>query len=99
MKKHRVPSVSQAVPFDVRPSDCCGISTHGTGTFKTVTAIGHATESAVLGATAGAGRFEPVIGCVVVNEIFHLGFPFRVAVDDVLLNAGDFLPLPDAGHR
>jgi hypothetical protein len=53
----------------------------------------------VLGATAGAGRFEPVIGRVVVNEIFHLGFPFLVAVVDAVLGAGDSLPLRAADHR
>jgi hypothetical protein len=99
MKTHRVPSVSQAIPFDVQPSKQQRIPAHGAGALKTVAAIGHATESAVLGATAGAGGLEPVIGRVVVNEIFHLQFPFQFAVDDAVLGAGDSLPLRAAGHR
>jgi hypothetical protein len=82
-----------------RPAKQQRILAHWARTFKTVTAVGHATQSAVLGATAGAGGFEPVIGHVVVNEIFHLGFPFRFAAVDVLLSAVDSLLLRDEDHR
>lgn len=99
MKTCMVPSVSQAISFDVQTSKQQRILAHWARTFKTVTTVGHATESAVLGAAAGARGFEPVIGCVVVNKVFHLEFPFRVAVDDILLVAGDFLLLRGAAHR
>ena len=53
----------------------------------------------MFGATAGAGGLEPVIGCVVVNEIFHLVFPFRFAAVDAVLGAHDSLLLRDEDHR
>jgi hypothetical protein len=53
----------------------------------------------MLGASAGAGRFKPVIGRVVVNEIFHLQFPFVFAVHGAVQGAPDSLPLRAAGHR
>ena len=53
----------------------------------------------MLGAPTGTGGLEPVIGRVVVNEIFHLQFPFLVAVVDAVLGAGDSLPLRAADHR
>ena len=70
-----MPSVSQSIAFYVCTSKQQGFSAHGTGAFKTVTSISHAAQSAVFGAATGAGGFKPVIGHVVVNEVFHLRFP------------------------
>jgi hypothetical protein len=53
----------------------------------------------VFGATAGAGRLEPVIGCVVVNEVFHLQFPFLVAVVDAVGGEPDSPLLRAVNHR
>ena len=81
METHKVPSVSQAISFDVRAGKQQGFLTHGTGAFKTVAVIGHAAQSAVFDAAAGAGRFQSSIGHVVVNEVFHLEFPCCFPVD------------------
>jgi len=99
MEKRRVPSVSQSISFYIQTSKQQGISAHGASTLKTVAAIGHATESTVLGASAGTGGFEPVIGCVVVNEVFHFRFPFESVAVDAAPGVGDSPPLRGAGHR
>ena len=98
MGTDRVPSVSQAISFDVRTCKQQGFSTHGAGAFKTVTAVGHATESTVLGASAGAGGFQSGIGHVVVNEVFHLGSPGVFPADAVRVAGGSLRSLC-AGHR
>ena len=90
-----MPSVSQAVAFDIHSS----ISTHWARTLKTVAVIGYATESTVLGATTGASGFESSIGFVVVNEVFHLGFPFSAVLVDAVLGVHDSLLPRVAGHR
>ena len=81
MRTHRVPSVSQAIAFDIRAREQQGFSTHGAGALKTVTAVGHAAESAVLGAAAPTGGFQSCVGHIVVNEVFHLCHPFPFAHD------------------
>ena len=98
MKTDRVPSVSQAIAFYVRTSKQQGLSAHSTGAFKTVTAIGHATESAVFGAAASAGRFHSSIGHVVVNEVFHPRAPCFPVADAVRVAGGSLRSLC-AGHR
>jgi len=70
-----VPSVSQAVAFYVHTGEQQGFSAHGTTTFKTIAAVCPAAQPAVLETTAPARGFQPLIGFVIVYEVFHLGVP------------------------
>ena len=79
METHKVPSVSHSVTLDIYASEQQGFSAHSTGTFKTVTSIGHATEPTVFGTAATTGGFQSGIGYIVVNEVFHLCHPFLFA--------------------
>ena len=83
METHKVPSVSHAVTFYIHAGEQQGFSTHNTGAFKTVAAIGHAAESAMFGTATTAGRFESGVGHIVINEVFHLRDPWSVAHDAV----------------
>ena len=70
-----MPSVSQAIAFYVHTGEQQGFSAHGTATFETVAAIGHTAQPAVLETTALARGFQPLIGFVIVYEVFHLCVP------------------------
>ena len=84
METHRVPSVSHSVTLNVCACEQQGFPAHGTGTFKTIAAIGHAAEPTVLGAAAPTGWFQSGVGHIVVNEVFHPVSPWSVAHDAVL---------------
>ena len=71
-----MPSVSHSVAFYVHTSEQQGFSAHGTATFETVAAVGHTAQTAVLETTALARGFQPLIGFVIVYEVFHLYVPF-----------------------
>lgn len=75
-----------------------GVTTHRARTFKTVAVIGHAAQSAVFDAAAGAGWFQSGIGHVVVNEVFHPRAPW-VFVADTAPAVGDSVQFLCAGHR
>jgi hypothetical protein len=94
MGTHRVPSVSQAIAFYICAREQQRFSTHGTGALKTVAAVGHTAESAVVGAAATTGWFQSGVGHIVVNEIFHLADPLLFVADAVQACGGSVLSHP-----